>query len=103
MAEDMDIARRLVAVREHYKLQQQELAAILHIAKNTLNEYENGKRPISLETARRIHARYNISVDWLLFGRIGQPRQDFAEQLGPTPAIEADTKKKKPDRKRKRA
>lgn len=103
MDNDQDIARRLIAVREHYKKNQSEFADILNIAKNTLNGYEKGTRPLTIETARRIHERYKISVDWLLFGDIGQPRQELAEELGPAPKIEADKKKVKERGKRRKA
>lgn len=103
MDDDTDIARRLIAVREHLKLNQVQFAQKLHMAKNTLNGYETGARPLTLEAAKRIHERFGISVDWLLFGRIGQPRQDMAEELGPNPAIEADVEKSAPAAKRRKA
>lgn len=90
MRQDKDIARRLTAVREHFNLNQAEFAAKLNIAKNTLNGFERGSRPLTLETARRIRNRFGVSLDWLLFGDIGQPRQDLAEQLGPDPETAAN-------------
>lgn len=103
MDDDADIARRLVATREHFKLNQMQFAEKLHMAKNTLNGYETGARQLTLEAAKRIHERFGVSVDWLLFGRIGQPRQDLAEELGPTPTIEADTEKAKVRPKKRKA
>lgn len=103
MGADEDIGRRLIAVREHFEKKQSEFADILSVAKNTLSEYESGKRPLSLETARRIHARYNISLDWLLFGAIGQPRQELAEKWGPAPVIFADHKDVKMPKKVRKA
>ena len=103
MNSDQHIARRLIAVRERLKKSQSEFADILNIAKNTLNGYEKGTRPLTLETARRIHERYNISVDWLLFGDVGQPRQELAEEFGPAPDIDADQKRAKVQGNRRRA
>jgi transcriptional regulator with XRE-family HTH domain len=87
MDTDLDVARRLIAVREHFALSQVAFADRLHIAKNTLNGFENGKRPLTLETAKRIRQRFGVSVDWLLFGDIGQPSHDLVIQLGPAPAV----------------
>lgn len=96
MDTDHDVARRLVAVREHFKRSQVAFAEELHIAKNTLNGYETAARQLTIETARRIRDRYGVSVDWLLFGDVGQPSHDLAVKLGPAPKIGADDKKKKP-------
>lgn len=103
MDTDHDVARRLVAVREHLNRSQTNFADELHIAKNTLNGYEQAKRTLTLETARRIRDRFGVSVDWLLFGDIGQPSHDLAVELGPKPAIKEDAKKAKPAPKRRRA
>jgi transcriptional regulator with XRE-family HTH domain len=85
MDSDEEIARRLVAVRKHVGLNQSEMADRLNIAKNTLNGFEKAKRSLTLETAKRIRQRFGISVDWLLFGDIGQPSQGIAIELGPNP------------------
>jgi transcriptional regulator with XRE-family HTH domain len=103
MSSDQDIARRLVAVREHFRLNQVEFAEKLHIAKNTLNGYEQATRSLTIETARRIHDRFGISTDWLLYGDIGQPSHDLVISLGPAPTIKKDTKKPKAGGKRRKA
>lgn len=90
---DDDVARRLVAVREHFKLSQVEFADQINIAKNTLNGFENAKRQLTNETAKRIRQRFGISVDWLLFGDIGQPSHDLVVKLGPKPKIAKDAAK----------
>jgi len=103
MSSDQDIARRLVAVREHFGLNQVVFAQKLHMAKNTLNGYEQAKRPITIETARKIRDRFGISTDWLLYGDIGQPSHDLVISLGPVPTIKKDTKKVKDGGKRRKA
>lgn len=103
MDTDPDIARRLVAVREHFEESQVDFAEKLNMAKNTLNGYETAKRPLTIEAARRIRDRFGISVDWLLFGDIGQPSHDLVIMLGPAPAIKSDAKKEKKAGKRRKA
>lgn len=102
MDSDQDIARRIIAIREHYKLSQTEFADELHIAKNTLNGYERGTRPLTLETARRIRDRYGISIDWLLNGDMGQPGHDVVVRMGPRPKISADAEKETEAKKRRK-
>lgn len=96
MDSDENIGRRLIAMRERLGKSQVEIAEKLNIGKNTLNGYENAKRRLTMETATRIRDRFGISVDWLLFGDIGQPSHDVALELGPKPPIKADDKKKTP-------
>jgi transcriptional regulator with XRE-family HTH domain len=99
MSPDQEIGRRLIAMREHFGFNQVNFAVELHIAKNTLNGYEKGRRPLTIENARRIRDRFGVSTDWLLFGDVGQPGHDLAVQLGPTPSIKADNDKPKPAKK----
>jgi len=73
-------------------MNQVQLAGELNIAKNTLNGYETGERPLPAEKAKRIRERFGISLDWLLYGDIGQPGYEIAVKLGPKPSIKADTK-----------
>lgn len=103
MDTDDDIARRLIAIREHFDLNQVEFADSLHLAKNTLNGYETGARSLSLETAKRIRDRFGISLDWLLFGDIGQPSHELVVRFGPSPRISSDKKEAPPERPRRKA
>ena len=96
MDTDENVARRLIAVREHFTLSQVEFAEKLHIAKNTLNGFEQAKRPLTIETAKRIRDRFGVSTDWLLYGDIGQPSHSLAIALGPHPEIKKKIKKTKP-------
>jgi transcriptional regulator with XRE-family HTH domain len=77
MDTDIEVSNRLAALREKLQMDQASFAKSLGIEKNTYNAYERGKRPLTIETAKRIRKRYGISVDWLLFGDIGQPNHQF--------------------------
>lgn len=99
MDTDLEVAIRLAALREKLELDQASFAKALGIEKNTYNAYERGKRPLTIETAKKIRRRYGISVDWLLFGDIGQPNQMFLLTIEQP----AEAPKKEPGRKRKSA
>lgn len=103
MDTDQDVARRLIAVREHFKLTQVAFAEKLHIAKNTLNGFEKAKRPLTLETAKRIRQRFGISSDWLLYGDVGQPSHGLVLELGPVPNVAQDVKPAKAPKKKRKA
>lgn len=103
MGSDENIARRLIAVREHQGLSQVAMAGAINVAKNTLNGYEKGTRTLTLETAKRIRDRFGVSIDWLLNGDVGQPGHELAAKLGPKPKIAADDEKGKAVSKRRAA
>jgi DNA-binding XRE family transcriptional regulator len=97
MDTDLEVSNRLAALREKLGLDQAQFAKSLGIEKNTYNAYERGKRPLTIETAKKIRRRYGISVDWLLFGDIGQPNQVFLVGIEPQP----EAAKKAPARKKR--
>jgi transcriptional regulator with XRE-family HTH domain len=98
MDTDLEIANRLISLRETLKLDQGEFAKTLGIEKNTYNAYERGKRPLTIETAKKIRRRHGISVDWLLFGDVGQPNEMFIRRIQPEPDVVA----KAPARRKRR-
>lgn len=97
MDTDLEVANRLAALREKLQKDQTTFAKELGIEKNTYNAYERGKRPLTIETAKKIRRRYGISVDWLLFGDIGQPNQMFLLTIGQEP----EAKEKEPPRRKR--
>lgn len=95
MDTDIDIAGRLIAVRNRFKLNQAQFAAAIGLAKNVYNPFEKGSRPLTLDAARRIRRRFGISIDWLYFGDIGQPSEGLARELGPNPGATRPAKTKR--------
>jgi len=87
MDTDIEVSNRLAALREKLGLDQVAFAKSLGIEKNTYNAYERGKRPLTIETAKKIRRRYGISVDWLLFGDIGQPNHQFLMDIQPASPV----------------
>lgn len=81
MATDMEVANRLIALREKLQQDQKTFAESLGIEKNTYNAYERGKRPLTIESAKKIRKKYGISTDWLLYGDLGQPNREFIMQI----------------------
>jgi transcriptional regulator with XRE-family HTH domain len=82
---DEAVGRRIIALRKARGLQQQELAEAIGVAGNTLNGYELGKRPLTMESARRIRRRFGVTIDWLMFGDMGATARDLMLDLGPEP------------------
>ncbi len=99
MDHDFEVANRLIALREALAPDQASFAKSLGIEKNTYNAYERGKRPLTMETAKKIRKKYGISVDWLLFGDLGQPNYQFLltveAKIQPPAAEPAPVRKKR--------
>ena len=89
---DEAVGRRIIALREKVGIQQQVLAKQIHVAKSTLNGYEKGDRPLTMESARRIRRRFGVTLDWLLFGDMQATGRSLMLEIGPE-AIEPDNKK----------
>lgn len=101
-SDDQDVAMRLVAVRKKLGFESQTaFADKLDLTKSTYNPFETGERPLTIQVAKRIRQRFGVSVDYLLFGDIGQPKEGMALELGPKPVTEQTATKAKRSRKSK--
>lgn len=76
------IARRLwfsrLALGYH---DQAGFAAAAGIARNTYNEYEKAKRPLTLESAKRIRGRVGLPLEWLFDGIPDRLPHAFVQKL----------------------
>lgn len=61
-------------IRKKRKLNQQRVAADLHISQVALSYYENGKREPSLALLVAMSKYYNVSINYLITGEEFQKR-----------------------------
>ena len=61
-----ETGKKLIELREKNGYTQNEVADIIGIARNTLSNYEKGKRSLDLITLRKICKLYNVSSDYLI-------------------------------------
>ena len=67
---DSDISTRLVEARKRSGKSQREVCDALFIDKvQTLSAYENRKNDPSIDRFRSLLECYNVSADWVLFGK----------------------------------
>ncbi len=59
-------AKRLVELREDWRITQQDLANELGITRQSLSLYENAERTISIDLLVKIADFFNVTVDYLL-------------------------------------
>ena len=58
----------LKKIRKQKKLNQQKVAYDLHISRECLSYYENGKREPSLDLLLEMSKYFNISINYLITG-----------------------------------
>ena len=58
----------LKKIRKQKKLNQQKVAFDLHISRESLSHYENGKREPSLELLVEMSKYFNVSINFLITG-----------------------------------
>ena len=64
----------LKKVRQQRHLNQQKVAIDLHISRESLSYYENGKREPSLSLLVAMSKYFNVSIDYLITGSDWQPK-----------------------------
>jgi len=62
----IDIGKKIKELRTERGLTQAQACAILHIARNTLSQYETGKALPSLEVLILLAKYFDVTTDYLL-------------------------------------
>ncbi len=62
----MEIGTKIKELRVEYRLKQKELAAKIHIAANTLSQFETGKANPGYDVLITLADFFEVSVDYLL-------------------------------------
>ena len=56
-------------IRKERNLNQLKVAMDLNISREALSHYENGKREPSLDMLNKLSKYFNVSIDYLIFGK----------------------------------
>lgn len=56
-------------IRKSRNLNQQKVAMDLHISREALSHYENGRREPSLDMLVKMSEYFNVSIDYLITGK----------------------------------
>ncbi|MBP3542894.1 MAG: helix-turn-helix transcriptional regulator [Lachnospiraceae bacterium] len=65
----IETGKRIRDYRVKNNLTQARFAETLDVSTNFISEIETGKKSISLETLCRVCEKYNLSADYILFGK----------------------------------
>jgi len=87
----LDVARRLSVARRAIGLNQQEFAREAGLSQPQYNQFETGKRRLTLDAALVLCDTYALTLDWLYRGdpsglpyRLATAIKDLAAQSPPT-------------------
>ncbi len=65
----MEMKERLQALREKSGLSQEKLAETLHVTRQAVSKWENGRSSPDLDNLAAMCELYHVSADYILFGR----------------------------------
>lgn len=64
----IDVARRLASARRALGLDQQQFGTRAGLSQPQYNQFEKGKRLLTLSAAMKLCDEYNLTLDWLYRG-----------------------------------
>lgn len=74
------VAARLRRIREIFGLEKKVFAEGAGLSMQTYGPFENGRRDLSLQAAKLLCGKYDLSLDYLYFGKTGNlPARIFKE------------------------
>lgn len=95
--------KRLDEIRRHLGIHKKDFAKELGITQNSYTNYIKGIRPIPIQVVKILGSKYQVSADWLVFGRynmryesntIGNEAEEMRDKLERIKSILQDSPKK---------
>ncbi|MCF6271603.1 MAG: helix-turn-helix transcriptional regulator [Rhodobacteraceae bacterium] len=75
------VAARLKRVRHIHKLSKKDFAERAGISEQAYGPYENARRDLSLESAKKLRKTYGISLEFIYFGKIDDLPHRITKEL----------------------
>ncbi len=75
------IGQRLARVRAILNLSKRDFAAKADLTEQTYGPFENGKRPLTLEAAKKLRKTYSLPLEFLFFGNTAELPHRIAKDL----------------------
>ena len=66
------IGARLARVREILGMSKRDFALRADLTEQTYGPFENGKRPLSLDAAKKLRKTYGLTFEYLFFGNTAE-------------------------------
>lgn len=75
------VAARLKAARDALQMSKRDFAERAGMGEQTYGPFENGKRPLSLEAAKKLRKAYGLTLEFMYFGKIDDLPHKIAARL----------------------
>lgn len=86
------VGSRLRAVRDVLELSKREFGAKAGLSEQVYGAYENGKRNLSLESAKKIRKAYSLSLEFMYFGNMDDLPTRLSTALNGSPSVKSTQK-----------
>ncbi|MBE6940819.1 MAG: helix-turn-helix transcriptional regulator [Ruminococcaceae bacterium] len=81
-----EVANSIKQLRQEKKLSQDQLAEQLHVTRQAVSNWENGKTQPDVDTLTRLAEIFDVSVERIIYGK-EKPRWHFAVKFMPQECI----------------
>lgn len=75
------VGARLRRVREILGLNKREFAERASMTEQNYGMFENGRRPLSLEGAKKLRKAYGLTLEFIFFGKVDELPHRIAKEL----------------------
>ena len=81
-----EVANSIKKLRQEKKLSQEQLAEQLHVTRQAVSNWENGKTQPDIDTITQLATIFDVSVERIIYGK-AKPRWHFAVNYEPQACV----------------
>ena len=82
-----EVANSIQKLRQEKKLSQEQLAEQLHVTRQAVSNWENGKTQPDVDTLTRLATIFDVSVERIIYGK-GKAHFHFAIKIDPVKGVQ---------------
>ena len=82
-----EVANSIKKLRQEKQLSQEQLAEQLHVTRQAVSNWENGKTQPDVDTLTQLASAFDVSVERIIYGK-GKPHFHFAIKIDPQQGIQ---------------
>ena len=82
-----EVANSIKKLRQEKQLSQEQLAEQLHVTRQAVSNWENGKTQPDVDTLTQLASIFDVSIERIIYGK-GTPRLHFAIKIDPQKSVQ---------------
>lgn len=82
-----EVANSIKRLRQEKRLSQEQLAEQLHVTRQAISNWENGKTQPDVDTLTQLASVFDVSVERIIYGR-EKPHFHFAVNIDPQKSVQ---------------